>query len=89
MGSQREGCDLRALGTFEGFPTDLAEVGPAFLVPAGYMSQQRPFLREALLTELTAEGPLTSVRSVVLVQAGYNGRGGCIWLSPSLPLRSV
>ena len=34
------------------------------------MPQQGPLLSEALLTELTAEGPLTSVGTVVLVQAG-------------------
>lgn len=57
-------------GTFEGLPTDLAEVGPALLVAAGHVPQQGPLLREALLAELTAEGPLASVGAVVLVQAG-------------------
>lgn len=57
-------------GTFEGLPTDLAEVGPALLVAAGHVPQQGPLLSEALLAELTAEGPLASVRAVVLVQAG-------------------
>lgn len=58
------------LSTFEGLATDLAEVGPALLVAAGHVPQEGPLLGEALLTELTAEGPLTCVGAVVLVQAG-------------------
>lgn len=57
-------------GTFEGLPADLAEVGPALLVAAGHVPQQGPLLREALLAELTAEGPLAGVGAVVLVEAG-------------------
>lgn len=63
-------------GTFEGLPTYLAEVGPALLVAAGHMPQQGPLLGEALLTEFTAEGPLTSVGAVVLVQAGCGDKRG-------------
>lgn len=62
--------------TFEGLPTDLAEVGPALLVAAGHMPQQGPLLRKALLAELTAEGPLPSVGAVVLVQASCRDRRG-------------
>lgn len=53
---------------------DLAEVGPALLVAAGHMPQQGPLLSETLLAELTAEGPLTSVGAVVLVQAGCGNK---------------
>jgi hypothetical protein len=63
-------------GTFEGLATDLAEVGPALLVAAGYMPQEGPLLSEALLTELTAEGSLTSVGAVVLIQAGCGDKVG-------------
>lgn len=74
-------------GTFEGLPADLAEVGPALLVAAGHMPQQGPLLREALLAELTAEGPLTRVRAVVLVQAGCGDKAGP--QSPGLGPRTV
>lgn len=60
---------------FEGLPADLAEMGPALLVAAGHVPQQGPLLREALFTELTAEGPLTGVGAVVLVQAGLGAEG--------------
>lgn len=40
------------------------------------MPQQGPLLCEALLAELTAEGPLTSVGAVVLVQAGCGHKRG-------------
>lgn len=62
--------------TFEGLATDLAEVGPALLVAAGHVPQEGALLREALLTELTAERPLTRVGAVVLVQTGCGGQGG-------------
>lgn len=55
--------------TFEGFSTDLAEVGSPLLVPAGDVPQQGPLLREPLVTELTAEWALTCVCAVVLIQA--------------------
>lgn len=61
--------------TFEGFPADLAEVGPPLLVPAGDVPQQRPLLREALVAELAAEGPLPGVGPVVLVEARCRSRG--------------
>lgn len=61
--------------TFERFPTDLAEVGPPLLVPAGNVPQQRPLLCEALITELAAEGTLPSVGPVVLVQARCHWQG--------------
>lgn len=54
--------------TFERLPTDVAEVGPPLLVPAGDVPQQRPLLGETLLAELAAERPLPGVRPVVLVQ---------------------
>lgn len=51
-------------------------MGPAFLVAAGHVPQQGPLLGEALLAELTAEGPLASVSTVVLVQAGCGDKAG-------------
>lgn len=51
-------------------------MGPALLVAAGYVPQQRPLLSEALLAELTAEGPLAGVGAVVLVQAGCGDKAG-------------
>lgn len=61
--------------TFECLPADVAEVGPPLLVPAGHVPQQRPLLRETLLTKLAAERPLPGVRPVVLVQTRWL-RGG-------------
>lgn len=55
--------------TFESLPTDLAEVGPPFLVPAGNVPQQGSSLGELLVTKLAAEGTLACVGPVVLVQA--------------------
>lgn len=60
--------DAQLLNSFECFPTDLAEVWPPLLVPAGDVPQERPLLCESLLTELTAEGPLPGVCPVVFVQ---------------------
>lgn len=51
-------------------------MGPALLVAAGHMPEQGPLLCEALLTELTAEGPLAGVGAVVLVQAGCGDKEG-------------
>ena len=53
--------------TFEGFSADVTAVGPALLVLAGDVADERIFLREALLAELTAERPLPRVGPVVLV----------------------
>lgn len=61
--------DTQLLHRFEGFPTDLAEVGPPLLVAAGDVPQERPLLREPLVAELTAKGALPCVGPVVLVQA--------------------
>lgn len=70
------GEGLSSLPTFEGLPADLAAVRPALLVAAGHVPQQGPLLREALCTELTAEGPLAGVSAIVLVQAGCGDRQG-------------
>lgn len=43
----------------------------AFLVPAGYVALQRPFLGETLLAELAGVRPLTRVCAAMLVQARY------------------
>lgn len=48
---------------------------------AGHMPQKGALLSEALLTELTAERPLTRVGAVVLVQTGCGGQGGAQLLS--------
>lgn len=60
--------DTQLFYRFERLPTDVAEVGPPLLVPAGHVPQQWPLLCEALLAELAAERPLPGVRPVVLVQ---------------------
>lgn len=55
--------------TFKGLVADVAGVRLAFLVSAGYVALQRPFLSEALLAELAAVWPLTRVCAGMLVQA--------------------
>lgn len=73
--ARRAKAHLGARGTFEGFPTDLAEVGPPLLVPAGDVPQEGPLLREPLVAELTAKGALPCVGPVVLVQARCREQG--------------
>ena len=53
--------------TFKGFSADVTAVGPALLVLAGDVADERTLLREALLAELTAERPLPRVGPVVLI----------------------
>lgn len=60
--------DTQLFNSFECFPTDLAEVWSSFLMPASNVPQKGPFLREPLITKLTAEGAFTSVCAVVLIQ---------------------
>lgn len=60
--------DTQLLNSFERLPTDLAEVGPPLLVPAGDVPQEGPLLCESLLAELAAEGALPGVGPVVFVQ---------------------
>jgi len=53
--------------TFKGFGTYVAGVGPALLVLASDVANERPFLCESLVAELTAEGTLARVCPGVLV----------------------
>lgn len=59
--------------TFEGLAADVAAVGAAVLMLAGLVAEKSSLLCEALLTDFTAEGTLTSVCPVVFVQTGWKG----------------
>ena len=57
--------------TFESFATDVTAVGAALPVLAGLVAEKGALLREALLTDVTAEGTLARVRPLVLIQTGW------------------
>lgn len=53
--------------TFEGFATDVTTVGTTLFVLAGLVADEGAFFCESLLTDITAEGTLASVRPVVFI----------------------
>lgn len=57
--------------TFEGFAADVTAVGAALFVLAGLVPEESAFLREALLTDVAAEGTLACVSPVVFIQTGW------------------
>lgn len=67
--------DTELLPRFEGFATYVTAVRTAFLVLAGLVTDEGPFLCEALLTHITAEGTLAGVCPVVFIQTGLRPEG--------------
>lgn len=81
--------DTQLLPRFESFTADVTAVGAAFLVLAGLVSEKSAFLCEALLTDITAEGPLAGVSPVVFIQTGLCPKGFPAEVTLVWPLATV